>query len=77
MYNIGVRLESAKKVSQFQRYGIKKALDALSIVSVMKQIKSKNRNRLAHETLDNGSNLQQLTYWETIVSEKPRPQASH
>jgi len=29
------------------------ALDVWSTVSAMKQVKSKSRNRIAHETLDN------------------------
>ena len=52
------------------------ALDVWSILSAMKQTKSKNRNWIAHETLDAVSDLLQLTYWVdvgTIVLEKCPP----
>jgi len=39
----------------------------------MKQVKSKNRNRMTDKTLIPNTGIAK----ETTVSEKPRPQASH
>jgi len=48
--------------------------------STMKQVKSKNKNRMADEMLDNSLQLAQPTLVyidnEMIVSKKPQPQAS-
>jgi len=47
--------------------------------STMKQVKSKNKNRMADEMLDNSLQLAQPTLVyidnEMIVSKKPQPQA--
>jgi len=46
----------------------------------MKQLKSKNRNRMADETLDDSLRLANTNIdiaHRTIVSEKPRSKASH
>ena len=51
-----------------------------STFSTMKQIKSKNRNRMVNETLENSLRLATTNVGidvKTIVSDKPRPQASH
>ena len=51
-----------------------------STFSTMKQIKSKNRNRMIDETLEDSLRLATTNFGidvETIVSEKLRPQASH
>jgi len=49
-----------------------------STFSTMKQIKSKNRSRLADETLDDSLRLASTSgiEKEMIVSEKPRPPVS-
>jgi len=51
-----------------------------STFSTMKQVKSKNKNRMADETLDDSLRLATTNTGidkERIVSEKPRPQESH
>jgi len=50
-----------------------------SIFCTMKQVKFKNRNRMANQRLDDGLRLATTNigiHIGTIVSEKPRPQAS-
>jgi len=50
-----------------------------STFSMMKQVKSKNRNRMADKTLDDSFPLATTNAGidiGTIVSEKPRPEAS-
>jgi len=51
-----------------------------STPSAMKQVKSKNRNRITNEKLDHSRRLATTNTGIDkggIVSEKPRPQASH
>jgi len=47
--------------------------------STMKQVKSKNRHRMADETLDDSLRLATTNIGidKMIVTEKPPPQASH
>jgi len=66
-------------IFQIERFRTEIALDVytyvcLSKFSTMKQIKSKNRNRVADETLDDTTSTG--IDKGTILSGKPRPQAS-
>ena len=63
-----------------QRFRTKIALDVYTYMGVrkfstMKQVKSENKNRMADETLDDTTSTG--IDKGTILSGKPRPQASH
>ena len=60
-----LEISQQSEASQTERFRTKNALNVWSTVSAMKQVKSKNRNQIAYETLDNSLwlRLLQLTYW--------------
>ena len=74
------KLVSEERYFKLKRFRTEIALDVYTYVCVstfctMKQVKSENRNRMADERLDD--TISTGSDKGTILSGKPRPQASH
>jgi len=75
-----LQISQRRKIFQTERFRTDIALDVYTYVCVskfctMKQVKSENKNRMADETLDDTTSTGSDK--GTILSGKPRPQASH
>jgi len=75
-----LKISQRRKIFQTERFRTEIALDIYTYVcvskfSTMKQLKSENRHRMADETLDDATSTG--IDKGTILSGKPRSQASH